>query len=299
MFKKKKQPLGRSRSNVNSTLNQPANFSSRNIDNEVEEKKSKKAKSGTFKKILQKFGLLILIAAGIVSLINVLTLSNNPKIVYLKTDGQTGQLRDSQEYQKYAQEVLSSSAFNSNKLTFNEASASQTIAAHFPEVTSVSITIPFLSHRPSVNIQPAVATLILDSGSKAYVVADNGKAIVKGSTPADLSKFNLPVVKDSLSGDLDPSKKLLPSSVVTFIKEINSQFAAKQLKITEMSLPNNSGELDVKVDGKPYFIKFNLQKDNAREQAGSALATMGYLAKKNITPSQYVDVRVVGRTYYK
>ena len=40
MFKKKKQPLGRSRSKVNSILNQPANFSSRNIDNDIDEKDS-------------------------------------------------------------------------------------------------------------------------------------------------------------------------------------------------------------------------------------------------------------------
>ena len=300
MLKNKKQPKGRSRSNIKSTLSQPANFSSRNIENDQQDPpKNKNKRSAGFKNVLRKSGLLILIVAGAVSLFNILTLSSNPKINYLKTDGQTGQLRSSDEYQKYSKEILSSNLLNSNKLTFNEANASNEITKHFPEVNSVSITIPFLSHRPIVNIQPAVATLIIDTGNNAYVVADNGKAIVKASSSQDLSSFNLPVVKDSVAGNLDPANKLLPTYVVNFIKEINAQFSAKNLKITELSLPVNNSELDVKIDGKTYYVKFNLQKDNAIEQSGSALATINYLSKKNINPSQYLDVRVLGRAYYK
>ena len=65
-----------------------------------------------------------------------------------------------------------------------------------------------------------------------------------------------------------------------------------------MTLPPAASELDVKIAGKPYFVKFNLQADDARRQAGTFLATQAQLQRKGITPAQYIDVRVEGRAYY-
>ena len=94
MFKSKKQTTGRSRSNVKSTLKQPANFSSRKIDNSVlEPDKPAPKKTSLLKTVTQKFGLLILLVVGLVSLANILTLSANPTVAYLRTDGQTGHRR--------------------------------------------------------------------------------------------------------------------------------------------------------------------------------------------------------------
>jgi hypothetical protein len=66
-----------------------------------------------------------------------------------------------------------------------------------------------------------------------------------------------------------------------------------------MTLPPATSELDVRVAGQPYFIKFNLQSGDARQQAGTFLATQSHLQSQNIVPSTYIDVRVDGRSYYK
>lgn len=299
-FKKNKTQFGRSRSKVNSTLNQQVNFSKRNVESKNADKQS--AKSNLKHGLLvfgQKFGIFLLVVAGLVSLINVLTLSSVPRIVYLKTDGQTGQLRETKIYEDYAAKVLSSSSMNGNKLTFNETKVSNDIAAHFPEIKNVSVTIPFLSHKPIVYLEPAVATLILANDQAAYVVADNGKAILHAPDTSGLSKFKLPVIKDSYTKVNSANDRLLPTSTIAFIKEINVQLTAKSIQITDMTLPANNSELNVRVEGKPYMIKFNLQDDTAREQAGTAIAVMNYLNRKNIQPSQYIDARVAGRAYYK
>ena len=66
-----------------------------------------------------------------------------------------------------------------------------------------------------------------------------------------------------------------------------------------MVLPVGTSELDVKLTNQPYTVKFNLESGTARQQAGTFLATQAKLQSQNVTPGQYVDVRVGGRAYYK
>jgi hypothetical protein len=67
-----------------------------------------------------------------------------------------------------------------------------------------------------------------------------------------------------------------------------------------MILPAASRELDIHLTGLPYFVKFNLNDNaDAKQQVGTFLATRKYLTTHNITPTQYVDARVLGRVYYK
>jgi hypothetical protein len=64
-------------------------------------------------------------------------------------------------------------------------------------------------------------------------------------------------------------------------------------------LPPAASELDVQLNGRPYFVKFNLQSNNPRGEAGTFLATIAQLSRQNIVPGHYVDVRVDGRAYYQ
>jgi hypothetical protein len=65
-----------------------------------------------------------------------------------------------------------------------------------------------------------------------------------------------------------------------------------------MVLPVQTNELDVNLAGQSYFVKFDLQENDPRQQAGTFLATIASLKSQNITPTKYVDVRVDGRAYY-
>ncbi len=66
-----------------------------------------------------------------------------------------------------------------------------------------------------------------------------------------------------------------------------------------MTLPVGTSELDVRLAGQPYSVKFNLESGTARQQAGTFLATESKLKSQNVTPAEYIDVRVDGRAYYK
>lgn len=248
---------------------------------------------------LQRAGLLALIFAVTASLINILTLSSDAKVMPLTSASSSSFLRPTSDYQKAASNILKSSLLNRNKVTINSGQIQKQLQEQFPELASVSVTLPLLSHRPIIYIEPTKPALLLVTRSATYVVDNTGKALVKGKDAKSLSQPTLPLLTDDSGLDIELNKQALPSDDVDFIREVIAQLGAKQYTVTKMSLPSATSELDARIDGQPYMVKFNLQSQTPREQAGTFLATINSLKSQNIIPSQYVDVRVAGRAYYQ
>jgi hypothetical protein len=248
---------------------------------------------------IQRFGMVILLLAVLVSLFNILKLSSQPKIQPLTTGGSEVLLRSKTDYEKYATKVLADSIWNHNKITVNTGELSQKMLAEFPELTNASVTIPLLAHKPIVYIEPSKPQLILLATNGAFVVSDSGKALLRGPDAASFNLSDLPVVTDQSGLQLELGRQALPAASVNFLKSVMSQLNAAHVSIGGISLPTNANELDVQVAGQPYQVKFNLHSNKAREQAGTYLAAIASLQKQGITPSKYIDVRVDGRAYYQ
>lgn len=247
---------------------------------------------------LQRAGLIVLLIAGFISLVNVLSLSSNAKVLPFNS-GDALTLHSQAEYQAAASKFLAESSWNRNKITVNTAEVSRQMRAKFPELTDVSVTIPLLAHRPVVYVEPAKPAVILATSQGAFLLNNAGKALVRADNPADLQQPSLPVVTDQSSLPLKLNSQAVPATTVQFIQIVVAQLAAKQYKTTEIILPSNGGQLDLKLEGEPYTVKFNLQNADARQQAGTFLATIKHLKERNSVPAQYIDVRVDGRAYYK
>lgn len=248
---------------------------------------------------LHRFGLIILLSAALVCLIYIMTLSTNPEVVPV-TDVAAGNLIHAPAtYQAAAGKLLASSLLNRNKLTIDTNRVSQQLQNEFPELSSVSVTLPLLAHRPVIYIQTSSPAIILNGVSGAYVLGDSGRVLAAAPSAAAFAKLNLPVITDQSGLRLALGRQALTAANVSFAETVVAQLAARQVKIAQMTLPAAASELDVHLAGQPYFVKFNLQSGDARQQAGTFLATQSRLASQHITPSQYIDVRVDGRAYYK
>lgn len=258
---------------------------------------AKKMRLGNF--WVNRFGALILLAAIILSAVNILSLSGSAKIVPLTSETDNPALYDQAAYQKAADKILNTSALNRNKLTLDSARLSRELKQQFPELSDVTITIPLLAHRPLVYVHASKPAVILATSNGSYVVNAAGKVLVPSTQVPDIDKLQLPLVGDQSGASTSVGKQVLTSDNIRFIQIIHAQLAAKNLPVSSMILPAIASELDVQVTGKPYFIKFNLQSNSARQQAGTYLATNAQLTKQNITPAKYIDVRVDGRSYYQ
>ena len=261
--------------------------------------REERAASRKAKLLLRKTGMLILLLAIVASAINILSLSAKPKILPLEGDKTNAFLSGSDVYEDYASQVLRSSVWNRNKITVNTSDVSSKLVANFPELSSASVTVPLLANRPIIYVQPAEPILIVKARNGAFVVADSGKALLRASKVEDLSKYKLPVLEDQSGLKLTVGRQALQSKDVRFIQTVLMELNAKQYSVVNMVLPASSSELDVQVAGQPYIVKFNLQSDTARQQAGTYLAMIANLKKQNQTPTKYVDVRVNGRAYYQ
>ncbi len=256
--------------------------------------KAATVKHGTY--WLQRFGLTVLLIAALASAVNILSLSATAKVERLA--GQTALPRQA-EYQAAANKLLAASVWNRNKITVDTGSVRQELLKQFPELADVSVTVPVLAHRPIVYVELAKAVIILQNNTGAYVIDNTGRTLAKAANAAALNQPGLPIVADQSGLALELNQQALSTDNIDFIQQILAQLAAKKLSVTGMSLPASASELDVQLAGQPYIVKFNLQSNDARRQAGTLLGTLNELHRQNITPGKYIDVRLSGRGYYQ
>ena len=226
-------------------------------------------------------------------------LDSRPKVVVVGDDP-VGIIR-SETYQKAARDLFGGSLMNANKLTVNTAEIATVLQRQFPELRTVSVSLPVLGRQPVLYVQPVTPQLVIQTKhSGAFVLDSNGRAFAAVADLRQLQKQKntLPIITDQTDVDSTIGNVVLPRDSVQFIAEIAAQLRAKQIATETWTLPAGSSELEVKIANTPYFVKFNLQ-GKAREQAGTFLALHQYLGSQNVVPGQYIDARVTGRAYYK
>lgn len=243
-----------------------------------------------------------LILGSIVAIIGVgysLHLSSNAKIVPLTSSGNAYFLQDTSVYEKTVENELQSSIFNKNKLTVNTSGIARDLTINFPEISKASITLPIIGSNPTVYIEPYRPTFVLTTlDNTAFLLDENGKALVSTSHITDPGELDAPVLQDKSGTPVRLGSQALPRSIIRFTEEVISLLEAAGVDYSSLVLPPASSELDVYIEGKPYFVKFNLQ-DDSRQQVGTFLATKLRLEKDKITPAQYIDVRLSERAYYR
>ena len=249
--------------------------------------------------LMRRFGLVLLLVALLVSAVNALSLSGQSRLVTLDTPGSSPFLHSSSEYRQTADRLLGASVWNRNKITVDTGTLRRQMLKTYPELSDVSVTLPLLSRRPVVYIQTAKTALILSADNGSFVIDTSGKALLNADNLDAGARAKLPVVRDQSGIRVSINRQALSSAEVAFISTVKQQLSARHASVSSMVLPAAASELDIHISGEPYTIKFNLQSGDARQQAGTFLATRAYLQRSHETPAQYVDVRVDGRAYYR
>lgn len=240
-------------------------------------------------------GVIILVCA-----VSLLSLSASPRIIVLSPDSGRYYLHSDQTYQQAAAAALKRSIWNRNKVTVNTNAVIMSLQKQFPELASVSVTLPLIGNRPIVYLQPTKPVFILAAANGSYVLGESGKVLLPATQlPAD-STLDLPTITAAAVSPAQPGQGALTPAETAFIQTVLAELSARHVSIGAISLPAASEELDVAIHGQPYFVKFNLHDSGgARQQTGTFLAVQAKLRSENITPKQYIDVRVPGRAYYK
>src|SRR3989344_2971045 len=167
------------------------------------------------------------------------------------------------------------------------------------KLTENSVTLPLMGHRPIVKIasnRPVVA--LENDQNNLFVIDRQGRALMKLDNREQAAQMNLLVLKDQSTTPVELGRHVITEQDAGFITELMAQLDAKNTKITELTLPAIANELHIKVEGKNYVVKFNTLTD-ARQSAGALLAVKEKFEKENINPTEYIDLRVEEKVYYK
>lgn len=195
-------------------------------------------------------------------------------------------------YKATVDRLLAKSVLNRSKITIDTRGVAAELMRLHPEIESAVITLPLLGGQPTVHIAVSEPVFVVQEGSNRYVLSDSGYI-----TRVATAKSDHTLVYEETIGAVAVGRQLLPRSTVQFMKTVQYQFGQTDHKIAAYVLPAQKAyEIDVRLEGKPYSVRFNLQEDPLR-QSGAAIATIDQLG--DVIPAAYLDVRVPGRVYYK
>ncbi len=224
-------------------------------------------------------------------------LDNKPRVMISASSTGKPLQRPTKVYEAYIDQQLAGSFTNRSKLTFNSESMVVGLQKQFPEVANAIVTIPLVGHRPVVHIAVSSPAFILASTSGAYYVSADGMPLVKVSE-VENPLPNILTVTDETNLPITVGKQILPTDTVTFISSVIKQLQATNTPVQSVTLPLEVNELQVRIVGQPYAIRYNTLGD-ARLQTGTFLAVKKRLEGNREVPKEYIDVRVEERAYYK
>lgn len=224
-------------------------------------------------------------------------LDTTPRVLRVTSTAQTTLLRSPEYYERAFSRELQRSLFNRNKLTINTTAVAERLKREYPEVRHISIVLPILGHRPIIQLMPASPMMILSTNQGSYFLDESGKALISTRDTAS-SLRQVPTVSDESGISVAAGQNALPGEHVEFITTVVYQLQAKDKRIEALTLPAIANELHVRVEGQPYYIKFNIRGDS-RQQVGTLLAITERLHDEAVVPAEYIDVRLEDRAFVK
>jgi hypothetical protein len=287
-----KEERPRQRANQRTSSKVPLTFY-RSGDSQSPPSSPFKDKSVPQPSMLKRFftGLLdiLLIVILLACLIYSLFIKPTPKVIV------NSELYHSKSTYKDAAHRYLSAVKNRNKITFDDKSIVNSMQNQFPEISAAYVELPVFAQTPIIHLNVSNPVLILKNNEKSYAVTTQGVA-VNGSGHFD-SK-HLTVVEDQSGFSTKAGQQVMSTASVKFIEDLLKQLERANVKVSGLILPPKAQELDLRTIDKSYYVKFYLGGD-VLQQTGQFLAARQQFDKDGTQPSEYLDVRVPGKIYFK
>lgn len=251
------------------------------------------------RRVVQHIPSLLLLLAILASFVYLSTIDSRVRVAFVKTDDKsTTNLREASEYQTEAENFINHSIVNRSKFMFDSGGLENHLKQRFPEIAAASVSVPIMGRRPVVELQATRPAFILVSGTQSMLIGNNGVALVDAHDVKNIGGLGLRTVADQTGVELSPGKSALPQEQAQFISVILEQLEKQGYNVDTLTIPASPYDLHIKLKDTNYYIKFNILED-PKQQAGSYVALRKKLDADKVTPSEYVDVRVGERVYYK
>lgn len=225
------------------------------------------------------------------------TLSASPRIE-IKTGTTLVAVQKESVYELAASRLMKKSILSRSKLTADTDALAEEFMTEFPELGDVVVIVPLIGRRAVFEIRPAQPSLVLAGPGGSYIIDRTGRPVLRATQLASSVRDKLPVVSDDSGTEITLGKQLLTTELVAFIRDTDAQLKAASISVESFTLPFFANEVHLRLKGQGYIVKLNTEND-ARQQVGTYLALAEKLKADGVVPTEYIDVRIDERAYYK
>lgn len=189
--------------------------------------------------------------------------------------------------------ILDSSLFGRNTIFLSTDKLAKQLMDQDKQLGGVKIGRDFVNGL-IVTITEETPSLGWQSGSSVFVLSSDGRAIGL----VEKADSNMPIVVDSANIPVNIGQKVVPTEFIDFVQIITQGLRAQKIDFVQLSVPAESvGELYVQTK-VGYKIKFDTARDGAA-QLNDLKAVLASLSSQKKTPTEYIDLRIEGRAFYK
>ena len=237
---------------------------------------------------------IIIIVTGYRMQISHLNLTRLPTTTPLST-------KQSDEYLSAIDHYISQHIILRQSWLLNTDELTQAIQHNSPEVVAVKVA----TRNPIVTTASVMLEfrkpLLVYKGLAGVEYIDAQGVIFSINRYKNVPVATLPVVEDQGGIVPDPGQTVLSKPVITDIAHIYTDLPLlypKNTRVTGVILPRSSREIQAKISGQPYYIKFSTDR-SISDQMGELRQLLPYLASNHIVAAQSIDVRVENKAFYK
>ena len=225
-----------------------------------------------------------------------LWLKTTPKVTIIKLDSTIH--RSQSDYESQIARLWARDLGNHTKASIRADRLSRDILQLFPELADARVELPLIGQLPNVSLTPGEPAMLLVTQKGAYYVDKQGKTMVRSDQVEANNVGSLPTIRDDSGLVPEPGKPALPLSQMQTVVLLTQLCQAGGLDLDTVSLPVVPNEVDLVVKGSNYTVKLALDQD-PRQGIGGLIALRNKFAADAISPTQYVDLRVPDKAYYK
>jgi len=201
---------------------------------------------------------------------------------------------DSEDIKSQVGAIITGSSFSQNIIFAPSSDVEKQLKKDNYQIADVKISkIPFNTIKVTVTEQKP--SILWKSGNNLSIITENGRGFI--GEPNDELKSNLPTVEDLSNLPVKEGDKVVSQEFVKFVNDMHSTLFQNGVGIAGAQIEETTTEITV-VTKDGYRIRFDTTRPFS-EQLSDLNAVLDSLKQQGRKPTQYIDLRINGKVFYK
>lgn len=199
-----------------------------------------------------------------------------------------------EDYRLTVDSYFADSPLKRSKLFFSSGDLSNYVINKHSELSSFTVNSSFIGNL-SFDAEQKAPAFVWEVNGQKYFGDKDGLLYEYDQT---VSTDGVLLIKDSASLAVSPGDKALPSSTLEYIKQIESEQSRAGVSRAYYQVPATAREIRMYLNGKPYYIKFSLDR-SVVGQIDELAQAVTYIDKANKRVNEYIDLRTQDKVFYR